>query len=87
MLFDEPQVRLHGLSRNAGRGIRYIEDMRRRGWSNDTINTLKKAYRIVYRDKLTLEAAIVEAEKLVAECPEVGLFIDSLKASTRGIVR
>ena len=64
-----------------------FEGMRRRGWSNDTINTLKKAYRIVYRDKLTLEAAIVEAEKLVAECPEVGLFIDSLKASTRGIVR
>lgn len=64
-----------------------FEGMRRRGWSAETINTLKKAYRIVYRDKLTLEVAIAEAEKLVAECPEVQLFIDSLKASTRGIVR
>ncbi|HEX4869560.1 MAG TPA: acyl-ACP--UDP-N-acetylglucosamine O-acyltransferase [Moraxellaceae bacterium] len=64
-----------------------FEGMRRRGWSSETINTLKKAYRIVYRDKLTLEAAVTEAEKLVAECPEVQLFIDSLKASTRGIVR
>lgn len=64
-----------------------FEGMRRRGWTADTITTLKKAYRIVYRDKLTLEVAIAEAEKLVAECPEVQLFIDSLKASTRGIVR
>lgn len=64
-----------------------FEGMRRRGWSAETINTLKRAYRIVYRDSLTLEVAIVEAEKLVAECPEVQLFIDSLKDSTRGIVR
>lgn len=64
-----------------------FEGMRRRGWSAETIAALKKAYRIVYRDKLTLEVAIAEAEKLVAECPEVQLFIDSLKASTRGIVR
>jgi UDP-N-acetylglucosamine acyltransferase len=64
-----------------------FEGMRRRGWSAETINTLKKAYRIVYRDKLTIEVAIAEAEKLVADCPEVGLFVESLKASTRGIVR
>ncbi|MDQ8037413.1 MAG: acyl-ACP--UDP-N-acetylglucosamine O-acyltransferase [Pedobacter sp.] len=64
-----------------------FEGMRRRGWSAETINTLKRAYRIVYRDSLTLEVAIAEAEKLVAECPEVQLFIDSLKDSTRGIVR
>lgn len=64
-----------------------FEGMRRRGWSAETINTLKKAYRIVYRDKLTIEVAIAEAEKLVADCPEVRLFVESLKASTRGIVR
>ncbi|MCD6061038.1 MAG: lpxA, partial [Moraxellaceae bacterium] len=63
------------------------EGMRRRGWSSETISNLKRAYRIVYRDGLTLEVAIAEAEKLVADCPEVQLFIDSLKASTRGIVR
>jgi UDP-N-acetylglucosamine acyltransferase len=67
-------------------GMNY-EGMRRRGWSAETINTLKRAYRTVYRDGLTLEVAISEVEKLVAECPEVQLFIDSLKTSTRGIVR
>lgn len=64
-----------------------FEGMRRRGWSAETIAALKKAYRIVYRDKLTLEVALAEAEKLVAECPEVQLFIDSIKASSRGILR
>ncbi len=64
-----------------------FEGMRRRGWSAETINILKRAYRTVYRDSLTLEVAIAEVEKLVAECPEVQLFIDSLKDSTRGIVR
>lgn len=64
-----------------------LEGLRRRGWSAETISTLKRAYRIVYRDGLTLEVAVAEAEKLVAECPEVQPFIDSLKASTRGIVR
>lgn len=64
-----------------------FEGMRRRGWSAETISALKKAYRIVYRDGLTLEVALGEVEKLVAEFPEVQLFVDSLKASTRGITR
>jgi UDP-N-acetylglucosamine acyltransferase len=64
-----------------------FEGMRRRGWSSETIATLKRAYRFVYRESLTLDAAIAQVEKLIAECPEVTLFVDSLKASTRGIVR
>ncbi len=67
-------------------GMNY-EGMRRRGWSAETINILKRAYRVAYRESLTLEVAITELEKLMAECPEVALFVDSLKSSTRGIVR
>lgn len=83
---DIPAYVMVGGNPAAAHGMNF-EGMRRRGWSPETINTLKRAYRIVYRDGLTLETAIVEAEKLVADCPEVQLFIDSLKASTRGIVR
>lgn len=64
-----------------------FEGMRRRGWSAETIATLKRAYRLVYRESLTLDAAIVQVEKLIDGCPEVALYVDSLKASTRGIVR
>ena len=70
----------------AAHGMNF-EGMRRRGWTAETISALKKAYRIVYRDGLTLEVALGEVEKLVAEFPEVQLFVDSLRASTRGITR
>ncbi|PTQ90318.1 acyl-ACP--UDP-N-acetylglucosamine O-acyltransferase [Agitococcus lubricus] len=65
-----------------------FEGMRRRGWSSDTIMLLKRAYKVVYRQGLTLEVAIQQLEQdILPQCPEVQLFIDSLKASTRGITR
>jgi UDP-N-acetylglucosamine acyltransferase len=64
-----------------------FEGMRRKGWAAETIAALKRAYKVVYRDGLTLELALLELEKMVTETPEVQLFMDSLKASTRGIVR
>ena len=41
----------------------------------------------VYRDGLTVEAALQQLDELAVECPEVSIFIDSLRASTRGIAR
>lgn len=65
-----------------------FEGMRRRGWSSETITLLKRAYKIVYRQGLTLEVAVQQLEQdILPVCPEVALFIDSLKASTRGITR
>lgn len=64
-----------------------IEGMKRRGWSAETINNLRKAYKLVYRDGLTVEAALQQLDELAVECPEVSIFIDSLRASTRGIAR
>ncbi len=70
----------------AAHGMNY-EGMKRRGWSKETINTLRRAYKIVYREGLTLESALLALEPLVLEAPEVQLFLDSLKASERGITR
>ena len=65
-----------------------FEGMRRRGWTSETIGLLKRAYKIVYRQGLTLEAAISQLEQdILPNCPEAAIFIDSLKASTRGITR
>lgn len=68
------------------RGMNF-EGMKRKGWSSETVNTLRKAYKIVYRDGLTLEAAYPLLDALAAGVPEVNIFIDSLRASTRGIAR
>ena len=65
-----------------------FEGMRRRGWTSETIGLLKRAYKIVYRQGLTLEVAIAQLEQdILPICPEVAVFIDTLKASTRGITR
>lgn len=65
-----------------------FEGMRRRGWSSETITLLKRAYKIVYRQGLTLDVAVAQLEQeILPICPEVSAFIDSLKASTRGITR
>ena len=68
------------------RGMNF-EGMKRKGWSSETINALRKAYKVVFRDGITLDEAYAPLAELAATAPEVQLFIDTLRASTRGIVR
>jgi len=64
------------------------EGLKRRGFSSEQIRNIKNAYRIVYRQGRKLRDAIEEIERLAAEQPELGLFLDSLrKISERGLVR
>jgi UDP-N-acetylglucosamine acyltransferase len=63
------------------------EGLRRRGFSAETINALKRAYRTLYRSGLALEEARRELEAQRAACPEVGLLLEFLDATKRGIIR
>ena len=63
------------------------EGLRRRGFSNDAISELRRAFKILYRQDLTLDIAIQRLETVFAGSREVGVLIDSLRASERGIVR
>ncbi len=63
------------------------EGLRRRGFAPPLIETIKRAYRILYRSGLRLEAALTELEPLAAEHPEVARFVAFIRASRRGIVR
>ena len=63
------------------------EGLRRRGFSKEDIAILSKAYKILYRRGLTLDAALAELTPLVAECAPLQALIDSVNQSTRGIVR
>lgn len=63
-----------------------FEGMKRRGFDEDTIKALRTAYKIVYRQNLTLDQALVELDAM-PPMPQLQLFIDSLKSSTRGITR
>lgn len=66
-------------------GMNY-EGMRRRNFPKDTINTLRNAYKTVYRKGLTVQDAIAELESW-PEVEQLTLFIESIKNSKRGITR
>lgn len=61
--------------------------LKRNGFSEQTIENLQKAYKIIFSSKLLLADAIAELEKMLGICPEVKLLIDGLSGSERGIVR
>jgi len=53
-----------------------------------SITLLRRAYKIVYRQGLTLQNAVSEIEPLAAESPELKLFLDFIKQErSRGITR
>lgn len=64
-----------------------VEGLKRRGISAEAIQWLRRAYKVIYRQGLRLEEAIIVLRDMEAECPEIKLFSDFLARSERGIVR
>jgi len=83
---DVPAYTMVGGQPAAPKGIN-SEGLKRRGFSADQLRNIKNAYRVVYRRGLKLDEAIRELEGVVAEQPELAIFIESLKMSERGILR
>lgn len=69
----------------AAHGLNSI-GLKRRGFSAEAVRALGECYRLVYRKGLTLEQAIGEIESRFS-LDETRRFVDSLKASQRGITR
>jgi UDP-N-acetylglucosamine acyltransferase len=63
------------------------EGLKRRGFSPQSIQELKRAYRTLYRAGLSLEQAKQELDALAAACPPVRAILDFLSQSKRGIIR
>ena len=63
------------------------EGLRRHGFSDEQIRNIRRAYRTLYRSGLKLEEALARIEPDVAGQPELGEFVSSIRAATRGIVR
>ncbi len=80
-----PYVMIAGHSTSAC-GINTV-GLRRRGFSSEAIDALRRAYKIIFRKGLTVQQALAELELMQAEYPEVVPMIDALNQSTRGIVR
>lgn len=63
------------------------EGLRRRGFSSASIMAIKRAYRTLYRSGLKLDEARDKIAEIAAEHQEVGIFLDFIAHSARGIVR
>lgn len=72
------RAKLHGLN-SVG--------LKRHGFSQETLSSLKKAYRIIFRIGLTLNEAIERVKAEVGQVPEVNDLIRFIKSSKRGITR
>lgn len=73
-----PRARLYGLN---------TVGLKRRGFSDETINILKKAYKILFRDKLQLKEAIKKVKEELPNIPEVRHLIEFIETNKRGICR
>ena len=61
--------------------------LQRRGFTPAQILNIRRAYRLLYRSGLKLQAALQELEKAAATQPEIGPFVEFIKRSSRSIVR
>jgi UDP-N-acetylglucosamine acyltransferase len=63
------------------------EGLKRRGFSTESIRSIKQAYRKVYRQGLTVEAAMIEIKENIESSDELKVFTDFIQSSNRGIIR
>ena len=61
--------------------------LKRRGFSKEVLLSLRRAYKVIYRQGLTTEQALEELQQQFADIPEVQPLIESLKHADRGIIR
>ncbi|HSW62994.1 MAG TPA: acyl-ACP--UDP-N-acetylglucosamine O-acyltransferase [Dissulfurispiraceae bacterium] len=61
--------------------------LKRSGFSDETIAVLKKAYKILFRDKLTLKDALEKVKADLPHIPELKTLTDFIEQNKRGICR
>ncbi len=68
------------------RGLNLI-GLKRRGFSDEAINNLKKAYKTLFMADLKQADAIAKIRAEITGCPEVDLLLEFIETSKRGICR
>jgi len=63
------------------------EGLKRRGFSAESITAIRRAFKIIYRRKLSLEEAVAMITDMAEEFPELACMPEFIKASNRGIIR
>ena len=78
MIASGPRAKLFGLN---------ALGLKRHGFSETTMNELKKAYKILFREKRTLKDAIKKVQEDIPYTEEIKLLIEFIQKNKRGICR
>ncbi len=63
------------------------EGLKRRGFDKELVLEIKRAYKAVYRQGLTVDEAMQKISEAGSDAAELTLFTDFIKNSSRGIIR
>ena len=61
--------------------------LRRRGFSNEAIESIHNAYRLIYQGGLNISDALIKIEEEIALTPEIEYIINFIRSSERGIIK
>ena len=64
-----------------------IRGLRRHGFSEPVIQALRGAYRLLYRQELSLDRALGELDRIAGSVEEVAALANFVRGSARGIIR
>jgi len=80
-----PYVTVAGEKAKA-RGVN-TEGLKRRGYSSEQIQQVRRAYRVLYRSKLPLEEARVKLDEMAAEHDEIKPWVEFLDSTEKSFIR
>jgi UDP-N-acetylglucosamine acyltransferase len=83
---DIPPFLMAGGNTAAPHGLN-LRGLKRRGFSEETIDALRRAYKTIYRSDLLLADALTELQPLAQQYPQVQHFVTFIAESDRGIIR
>ena len=63
------------------------EGLKRHGFSSEQITQVRRAYKALYRESLTLEEATAKITEMATDSPEIEVLVNFLRSAERGIIR
>ncbi len=73
-------------NRAVSHGVNVV-GLKRKGYSRETVDAIKRCYLTLFRSKLLLEEALAKVEAESGSIPEIRYFLDFVRSSKRGVVR
>lgn len=86
ILRDVPPYVMVSGTKHIPQGIN-SEGLKRRGFSLDAVKTIKRAYKVLYREGNTLDSAMNVIDSSAGEMPEIKTLLTFLQNTQRGIIR